>query len=95
MPRTFSFIMQTAISVCVSGKLAIRVSHHPTLIEHYSDANTEVRASNQTKQKEDWDTYTKRWEHLRMPKEDWIVKPFKDKHKTAKKYWSKIKEIKE
>ncbi len=71
------------------------VASPDSYVEHYSDANTEVRASNQTKQKEDWDTYTKRWEHLRMPKEDWIVKPFKDKHKTAKKYWSKIKEIKE
>lgn len=64
-------------------------------IEHYSDANTEVRASNQTRQKDDWDTYTKRWNHLQMPKEDWKTKRFKDKHKTAEKYWAKINTIKE
>jgi len=59
-------------------------------VEHYSDANTEVRATNQEKQQKDWQTYTKRWQHLKMPKQDWIEKSFKDKHKTAKKYWEDI-----
>jgi GT2 family glycosyltransferase len=59
-------------------------------IEHYSDANAEVRATNQEKQKQDWAAYEKRWAHLKMPERDWIEKPFRDKHKSAKKYWSDV-----
>ncbi|MDB5183176.1 MAG: family 2 glycosyl transferase [Candidatus Saccharibacteria bacterium] len=59
-------------------------------IEHYSDANLEVRATNQEKQKLDWNTYEKRWKHLKMPENDWLMKKFKDKHKTASKYWNKL-----
>ena len=59
-------------------------------IEHYSDANLEVRATNQVKQKQDWETYENRWKHLGMPTEDWKYKKFKDRHKTADKYWKHI-----
>jgi GT2 family glycosyltransferase len=58
-----------------------------SFIEHYSDANNEVRTSNLGKQKEDWATYEKRWQHLKMPKEDWAEKEFTDKSRTAERYW--------
>jgi len=59
-------------------------------IEHYSDANTEIRASNLERQKKDWSTYQKRWQHLGAPELDWIKKNFTDKYQTAKNYWSKL-----
>ncbi len=58
-----------------------------SFIEHYSDANAEVRATNMDRQKTDWATYEKRWEHLGAPTRDWIEKSYKDSHRTAKKYW--------
>jgi glycosyltransferase involved in cell wall biosynthesis len=64
-------------------------------IEHYSDANTEVRASNNERQKQDWAVYEKRWEHLKMPKNDWLEKDFSDPLRTAEKYWHSKKSIKE
>lgn len=58
-----------------------------SFIEHYSDANTEVRVSNLEKQKIDWDTYTKKWSKLGAPKNDWIELEYKDKSRTAQKRW--------
>lgn len=58
-----------------------------SFIEHYSDANSEVRISNTEKQQHDWKTYSNRWEHLKMPKEDWMYKSYKDRDNTAHKYW--------
>lgn len=64
-------------------------------IEHYSDANLTVRATNMERQKEDWAAYTKRWQHLGAPKEDWIYNYHNDVHRTAQHYWGKKKSIKE
>ncbi len=60
-----------------------------SFVEHYSDANPEVRISNQERQKADWATYTKRWKHLGTPESDWLEKSFVDRHNTAEKYWRK------
>jgi GT2 family glycosyltransferase len=60
-----------------------------SFIEHYSDANTEVRASNNKKQKLDWDTYNKKWGHLGKPAHDWKTIKFKDSNNTADKYFDK------
>lgn len=65
-----------------------------SFIEHYSDANLAVRATNMERQKQDWNTYTKRWKHLRMPKKDWLYKAHTDTHNTANRYWAK-KSLKE
>ncbi len=62
-------------------------------IEHFSDANSEVRATNMERQKQDWATYEKRWKHLGKPKNDWIEKPFNDSGKTAEKYWMQKKSL--
>ena len=83
------------------GDLSLRMAEagYPTIdspdsfIEHYSDANTEVRATNMERQKQDWATYQKRWEYLGMPKKDWLEKDFSDKHQTAKKYWTTKKSL--
>ncbi len=56
-------------------------------IEHYSDANTAVRASNSTQQKKDWATYEGRWKKLGLPKNDWLEQDFDDPTKTATHYW--------
>ena len=61
-----------------------------SFIEHYSEANTEVRASNVERQHKDWDAYEKRWSHLKMPDKDWIEKDFSDTNQTANKYWGMI-----
>lgn len=58
-----------------------------SFIEHFSDANTEVRTSNQERQKIDWKKYENTWKHLGAPKADWVYKGFVDKHRTAEKYW--------
>jgi glycosyltransferase involved in cell wall biosynthesis len=62
-------------------------------IEHYSDANTEVRASNMEQQKVDWKAYEKRWHKLGAPKEDWVEQTHDDQTKTAEKYWKPKKGI--
>ena len=58
-------------------------------IEHYSDANAAVRATNNSKQKVDWATYQKRWAKLGAPKQDWQEKAFMDSSQTADKYFEK------
>lgn len=58
-----------------------------SFIEHYSDANAAVRATNNSKQQQDWATYTKRWHKLGRPKQDWQEKSFDDPYKTAQKYF--------
>lgn len=65
-----------------------------SFIEHFSDANIEVRVSNLEKQQQDWTTYTNRWGKLGDPTQDWLEKPFTDRHKTAQKHWNKDKKIK-
>jgi GT2 family glycosyltransferase len=62
-------------------------------IEHFSEANTEVRASNLERQQKDWAAYKSRWESLGAPEQDWMEKDFDDHSKTAKKYWVKPKSI--
>lgn len=78
------------------GDLALRIwdagyqciDGSESYIEHYSDANTEVRASNQGRQKLDWSVYEKRWKHLKMPSKDWIEISYQDETGTADKYWN-------
>jgi len=60
-------------------------------IEHFSEANAPVRASNLARQREDWNTYTKRWAKLGKPNKDWIEKSFVDKQNTAGKYWTGVR----
>jgi GT2 family glycosyltransferase len=77
------------------GDLALRIwdagytciDSPDSYIEHFSDANTEVRTSNQENQKQDWAVYENRWKNLKMPKSDWIEKPFIDLGKTAEEHW--------
>lgn len=64
-------------------------------IEHFSEANAVVRATNVERQKQDWAAYEKRWKHLKMPKRDWIEKDFSDPNHTAQKYWQPKKSLKE
>lgn len=66
------------------------VDSSKSFIEHYSDANTAVRASNQERQQKDWATYTKRWQHLKPPKQDWLTKAHRDPSHLADKYWGTI-----
>lgn len=61
-----------------------------SFIEHYSDANTEVRTTNMEHQQKDWATYTGRWGKLKAPKQDWIEVTFDDHALTAEKYWRKM-----
>lgn len=61
-----------------------------SFIEHFSEANQEVRASNLERQKKDWATYESRWEHLGKPDKDWNEKEYTDRDKTAPRYWGKI-----
>jgi GT2 family glycosyltransferase len=60
-----------------------------SFIEHYSDANSAVRATNLDQQQADWNTYTKRWASLGPPKKDWIEINYHDVTDTAKVYWTK------
>lgn len=62
-------------------------------IEHFSDANTYVRASNMEKQKLDWQAYLKKWNRLGAPDRDWLEKVYIDRNKTADKYWRPKKGI--
>lgn len=68
--------------VCIDGP--------NSYIEHYSDANTEVRLSNQERQQADWKIYTARWRRLGKPDRDWIERSFKDPDKTAERFWDDI-----
>lgn len=60
-----------------------------SFIEHYSDANTEIRASNLEHQQRDWATYENRWGKLKMPDKDWVEKDYDDHNQTASHYWEK------
>lgn len=64
-----------------------------SFIEHYSDANTEIRLSNMGQQEKDWKTYETRWKHLHKPDNDWVMEQFNDKHRTAEKYWGRKKTL--
>lgn len=64
-----------------------------SFIEHYSDANHEVRTSNLTNQKRDWKTYSQRWEKLGKPTSDWIEVPYTDTTNTADRYWKSKKRL--
>jgi GT2 family glycosyltransferase len=72
-------------------------------IEHYSHANTEVRASNLEKQQQDWKTYQARWSGIfenKDERKDWIELEYKDANETWKRFeaatqqpsvWEKLK----
>ena len=56
-------------------------------VEHYADANTQVRESNLVRQTEDWNFYLARWEKLLSPSEPytggWKTKSFEDCNRTG------------
>jgi glycosyltransferase involved in cell wall biosynthesis len=60
-------------------------------VEHRSEANLLVRATNNKHQKEDWSAYAKRWAKLEKPQEDWLEKSFNDPGNTAERYWKRGK----
>ncbi len=60
-----------------------------SFIEHYSDANTEVRISNNKNQKKDWKKYNAKWGYLGDPTSDWKTLIFDDNNNTAEKYFPK------
>ncbi len=60
-----------------------------SFVEHYSDANAAVRATNNSKQPQDWATYEGRWGKLGQPTSDWQEKAFTDRHHTADQYFKK------
>lgn len=70
-------------------------------IEHFSDANAAVRATNGgVLQQKDWAVFKSRWSKLGEPKQDWDEKEYTDPHKTGEKYFgnllpSKLTKIKE
>jgi GT2 family glycosyltransferase len=59
-----------------------------SFVEHYSDANTEVRLSNLENQRKDWSTYLKRWGNLLAESNGfeggWEYLDHKDQRETAK-----------
>lgn len=58
-------------------------------VEHHAHANLKVRSSNSTVQRRDWEIYSKRWQHLGVPKQNWLEKDFKDSKGTAQTYWGR------
>lgn len=55
-------------------------------VEHYSHANTEVRATNLEKQQQDWKTYLTRWQGIfenAEQRRDWIELEYKDASQTS------------
>jgi len=72
-------------------KAGYTISDSPSsFIEHYSDANAAVRATNMERQQQDWATYLNRWDKLREPKHEWIERTYHDPHATAEHYWRKL-----
>jgi GT2 family glycosyltransferase len=77
------------------GDLCLRMSEAGYLcidspgshIEHYGDANSEVRQSNMAVQQADWKTYTDRWGQLGEPAKPWLKREFFDTRQTAETYW--------
>jgi GT2 family glycosyltransferase len=63
-----------------------------SFIEHYSHANQSIRATNSTKQKQDWLTYQKKWSALGKPKNAWILQSQSDPLLTFKRFLS-IREV--
>ncbi|MBI4232783.1 glycosyltransferase [Candidatus Peregrinibacteria bacterium] len=60
-------------------------------IEHFGHANIKVKADNLTKQKQDWENYTKRWDSLFYHKETketggWITREYNDPFSTANQF---------
>jgi GT2 family glycosyltransferase len=80
------------------GDLALRLAEagHPCIasedsyVEHYADANPAVRASNLTRQREDWETYCARWGRLGEPPKEWLEREHHDPHGTARRYWGPL-----
>jgi glycosyltransferase involved in cell wall biosynthesis len=81
------------------GDLALRIweagysciASEKSYIEHFSDANTEVRAGNLERQKQDWKTYENRWKYLGSPKTDWLERTYIDEFHTAENHWNQNK----
>src|SRR3972149_7030151 len=79
------------ICLRLSEKGYICIDSPNSYIEHYSHANVKVRKSNLAKQKEDWDTYTRRWRRVGIPKEGgWVSKEFTDRTNTVDRYWGRF-----
>lgn len=77
------------------GDLAIRLAEAgyecidspASFVEHYEDANPEVRSSNVGPQAADWKAYNERWGHLGEPPAPWIEKAHTDPGNTVDRYW--------
>ena len=79
------------ICLRLSEKGYICIDSPNSYIEHYSHANVKVRKSNLAKQKEDWDTYKKRWGRLGTSnKGNWVSKEFIDHANTVDRYWGRL-----
>jgi len=67
------------------------VAASASYIEHYAQANEEVRESNQATQKRDWQRYTDKWSALDAgltagEREPWIYRDYEDPLHTARQF---------
>jgi glycosyltransferase involved in cell wall biosynthesis len=67
------------------------VAASASYIEHYAQANQEVRESNLAVQKRDWQRYTDKWSALdagltASEREPWITRDYEDPHHTARQF---------
>ena len=66
-----------------------------SFIEHYRHTDSDIRDSNWERQQQDWAAYTKRWQKLGQPDQDWLEKSFSDPRHLAEKTWPQPKNLKE
>lgn len=67
------------------------VAANNSFIEHYVNANEQVRASNVSLRKADWERYTARWSALDAQlgtegREPWVYRDYEDPHRTANQF---------
>jgi len=60
-------------------------------VEHYSHAAIQVRKSNLLRQKEDWDNYISKWQHISgtedvLAGQGWVTRAYEDPENTAKQF---------
>ena len=95
--REINYVDEDAFSFYhADGDLCLRlwevgyevIDSKTSFVEHYSDANTEVRLSNLENQRKDWSTYLKRWGSLLAGSNGfeggWEYLEHKDQTETAK-----------
>jgi glycosyltransferase involved in cell wall biosynthesis len=64
----------------------ICIASETSFIEHYSHANLAVRKTNHSTQKEDWNNYVCRWNHMPGPDQDWNFIKHNDEYQTVNKF---------